>query len=237
MKKALLGTILLVVFAGCSKGDPNQDAANIVAGLAGDTGSSIAKSSSLTGDPAQPADSVGAIINQRVQGTFWLLRFADLGTFGSEISPGVPTATCNGVVNQSGCNSSCDGTDQIYTVACTLPGGSTSTCDGTQYTFNSTSFSIGADFTNVSGTWGSSGATGTLGLSLTIQADVSGGALNGGQLKCTLAFSVSVAALQAGTVSNFTPTCDSNFSCSYAGNAISCSDIQSRLSSSAISCS
>jgi hypothetical protein len=42
--------------------------------------------------------------------------------------------------------------------------------------------------------------------------------------------------MKAGTVQTFTPSCD-NFRCSYSGTDIPCADIQSKMSSSALSCS
>src|SRR5579859_4920086 len=145
MRKAMVGAILLAMFSACSKGDPNQAASDIAAGLAGGTGKSLSNSVALTA-PAEPvSDSVGSLINQQVEGIAWLTKF--------KLASGVPRPgqmgedlTLNSSICSTGtsqfCTSSCNGSDTTFTVSCTLPDSSSYTCNGTQYSFSSASFSV-----------------------------------------------------------------------------------------------
>src|SRR5262249_11736698 len=121
------------------------------------------------------------------------------------------------------------------TETCAIPDNDKLTCNSTQYTFTDASFSVSADFTNTGGSFGA--ATGNIVLGTSISGNVTGGSLDGKKLECTMYFTVDIAKLKADTLSHFAPTCDGSFSCKYDGKDIVCSDLQTDLGNSTLSCS
>jgi hypothetical protein len=230
--------------AGCGKvGDSQkQAAANIIAGLAGGTGESMADSTAALRAPSvrPPGDGSGvkSFIGQRMTGMMWLTRFQlESGTLlerrNGRADLTLNSTLCGNAGSLPMCTASCNSAMTIYTVGCTLPDGSGYSCDGTAYTFSDSTFSISVDFTDTTGTVGA--ATGNFDIGISIAGDVSGGELDG-RLDCSMSFTVDIEAMKAGTVQNFEPSCD-NFRCSYDGTELACADIQSKMDSSTLSCS
>jgi hypothetical protein len=183
---AFLG-VMGVWGTGCGKvGDGQKQAAsNIIAGLAGSTGSSMADSAGLMAPVVRDDGGVKSFIGSRMQGLMWLTRFQlESGTLLERRSGRADLVLtdpiCADAGSITGCSASCNTAKTIYTVGCTLPDGSGYSCDGTLYTFTGTTFSISVDFTDTGGNVGS--ATGNFDIGITIAGDVSGGELGGDRL-------------------------------------------------------
>lgn len=230
--------------AACGKvsDDQKQDAANIAAGLVNGVGKSSASSAALTGVPG-PAGTGGSVVSvsrqmrDLAEGAMWLTALSQepTGPARAGLSAGDASAatipSCSGF-NAGGCTSSCSGGDTVWNISCQLAENGTSVCNGVTYTFANTTFGMTLDVSGLSGT--GAGASGTLKFGFTISANVTGGQLEGKELKCGLAFNLDIAKVKAQT-EVFTPT-EESFSCSYDGKDIAFDDLKSRMASSA-SCS
>ncbi len=235
----ILALAAALALPGCGKisDEEKTDAANLMAGMAASLGNSVGDDARVVVREPELAEirNVAQTLRETAQGVAWLAYFQSEAE--ARANPGLENALTvpgNVCTSFSFPNSSCTASGSVLTMALTFPGSSTQVCNGTTYTLSSASFSMAFDFANVTGTWGAA-TGGTLGLSFSIAANVSGGKLDGKKLECGFAFSFDIAAIKANTATTVTPSCD-NFSCKYDGNEISCADIQNRIAATRASC-
>ncbi|MEK6706717.1 MAG: hypothetical protein AABZ06_13110 [Bdellovibrionota bacterium] len=242
LKKTVLVTMLLalaIFSANCGgkvSDEEKTDAANIAAGLAGGMISTTDSSSSMLKAKDNDVSTMVSEMRNIVEGAIWLGQLRLESLHANNLT--IPTQTCSALSNTTtgtaSCTSSCP-TASSFKLGCSIQDGKTSTCNKVIYTFNSTSFSVTMDYDGISGT-SESNYTGTLGVSLTLNTNVTGGVLDGKLLECSMSFSFDIASYKSAATRRLTPSCD-GFSCKYNGNEISCDDMKNKMMISETSCS
>ncbi|MCM2278357.1 MAG: hypothetical protein NDJ89_09805 [Oligoflexia bacterium] len=229
--------LLALALTGC--GSKYKDAANLIGGMAGESGGtaqglSFAQlSNPLSGNESSSGGQTqgfSAKLRESARGLIWLARFkAEAQLLTAPISCTEATIPLE---DGYSCMQSCPADNQIK-MSCSIPEGKSTTCDGTQYTFSAGAFAFTMDFTNLNPYGGAS--LGSFSLSFEFGANVDGGSFGGERLDCRIGMTFDYAKLMTGQ-SAASLSCGSDYSCSYDGEPIDCEDIQEEYSESPNTC-